>query len=28
VLGNPALAGKADIDIDPWVVMLGVGKKS
>lgn len=27
VLGNPALAGKADIDIDPWVFMVGVGKK-
>jgi len=25
--GNPALAGKADVDIDPWVFMLGVGKK-
>ncbi len=27
VLGDPSLAGKADIDIDPWVFMLGVGKK-
>ncbi len=27
VLGNPALAGEADIDINPWVFMLGVGKK-
>ena len=25
--GNPALAGKADVDIDPWVFMLGIGKK-
>lgn len=25
--GNPALAGKADVDINPWVFMIGVGKK-
>ena len=25
--GNPALAGAADVDINPWVFMLGVGKK-
>lgn len=25
--GDPALAGKADVDIDPWVFMLGIGKK-
>lgn len=27
VLGDPSLAGKADVDINPWVFMLGVGKK-